>query len=88
VPNLSKKFEIIKQKTMLYEVWEFLPRSAMHDFTLFFRLDATLVRASDSRTHYTRRDIIDLFGTGESGNVSLNPFWQLSYNEMPGSLRQ
>jgi hypothetical protein len=27
---------------------------------------------------FTRRDTVDLFGTGESGNVSLNSFWQLT----------
>jgi hypothetical protein len=26
---------------------------------------------------FTRRDIVDLFCTGESGNVSLNSFWQV-----------
>jgi hypothetical protein len=41
-----------------------------------------------SRKRFTRRDIVDLFGTGESGNVSLNSFCKLSKNEMPGSVRQ
>jgi hypothetical protein len=30
-----------------------------------------------SRKRFTRRDTVDLFGTGESGNVSLNSFWQV-----------
>jgi hypothetical protein len=29
------------------------------------------------RKRFTRRDTVDLFGTGESGNVSLNSFWQV-----------
>jgi hypothetical protein len=40
-----------------------------------------------SWTWFTRWDIVSLFGTGELGNVSLNPFWQ-SKNEMPGSVWQ
>jgi hypothetical protein len=34
------------------------------------------------------RHIVSLFGTGESGNVSLNSFWQVSKNEMPGNVCQ
>jgi hypothetical protein len=30
-----------------------------------------------SRKRFTRRDIVNLFGTGESGNVSQNSFWQV-----------
>jgi hypothetical protein len=30
-----------------------------------------------SRKRFTRRDTVDLFGTGESGNASLNSFWQV-----------
>jgi hypothetical protein len=30
-----------------------------------------------SRKRFTRRDIVYLFGTGESANVSLNSFWQV-----------
>jgi hypothetical protein len=41
-----------------------------------------------SRKRFTRRDIVNLFGTGESGNVSINSFWQVSKNEVPSSDRQ
>jgi hypothetical protein len=29
-----------------------------------------------SRKRFTRRDTVDFFGTAESGNVSINSFWQ------------
>jgi hypothetical protein len=53
------------------------PRSAMHAFTLFLMFDATWWRVPVSRKRFTRRDIVGLFGTVESGNVSLNSFWQV-----------
>jgi hypothetical protein len=52
--------------------------------------DANRWRVSAVRKQFTRWYIVNLFGTGDSGNVSLNSFWQtkLSKNEMPGCFRQ
>jgi hypothetical protein len=50
-------------------------------------IDASRWRVPVSRKWFTRRDIVDLFGTGESRNVSLNSY-KLSKDEMPGSVRQ
>jgi hypothetical protein len=58
--------EIRKQKTML-KCWKCPPRSAMHAITIFLMFDATRWRVSVSRKRFTRRDIVDLFGTEESG---------------------
>jgi hypothetical protein len=41
-----------------------------------------------SRKRFSRWDTVDLFGTGESGNVSQNHSGNLSKNEMTGSVRQ
>jgi hypothetical protein len=40
------------------------------------------------RKLFTGRHIVDLFRTGESGNLSLNLFWKLSKNEVPRSVRK
>jgi hypothetical protein len=68
--------EIKKQSYI--KCWKSLLRSAMHAFTLFLLFDATRWRVPVSRKLFTGRDIIDWFGIGESGNVSLNSFWQVS----------
>jgi hypothetical protein len=60
----------------------------MHAFTLFLMFDVTRWRVPVSRKRFTRRDIVDLFGTGESENVSPNSSGKLSKNEMPGNVRQ
>jgi hypothetical protein len=41
-----------------------------------------------SRKWFTRRDSVDLFGTGEWGNVYLTYSSKLSENELPGSVGQ
>jgi hypothetical protein len=47
------------------------------------------VKSSRSvRKRFTRRDIVDLFGTGESGMYPWTHSGKLSKNEMPGSVRQ
>jgi hypothetical protein len=69
--------EIRKQKKSFIKCCECPPRSAIHAFTLFLVFDGTRWRVPVSRKRFTRRDTVDLFGTGESGNVSLNSFWQV-----------
>jgi hypothetical protein len=62
---------------------KFPPFSAMHAFTLLLMFDAKEQFLSCtipvSQKQFTRRDTVNLFGTGESGNVSLNVFWQVKY---------
>jgi hypothetical protein len=52
----------------------------MHAFTLFLVFDTTERFLSCtlpvSRKRFTRRDIVDLFGTGESGNVPVPHLWR------------
>jgi hypothetical protein len=86
---LSKnKLHWNQKKKRYIKCWKCPLRSAMHAFTLFLMLDANRWRVPVSRKRFTRRDIVDLFGTGESGNVSLTHSGKLSKNEMPGSVRQ
>jgi hypothetical protein len=68
------------QKTknnVIFVCWKCSPRSAIHAFTIFVVFGAIRWRVPVSRKRFTRRDTVDLFGTGESGNVSLNSFWQV-----------
>jgi hypothetical protein len=58
---------------------------SMHAFTRFLMFDVTQWRLPVSWKWFTRWDIVNLFGTGELGNVSLNP---LNKNEVPGSVWQ
>jgi hypothetical protein len=61
-----------KREIMLYSVlW--VPFA----FTFFLTFDATRWRAAVSRKWFSSRDIVDLFGTEESRNASLNSFWQV-----------
>jgi hypothetical protein len=69
--------EVRKQTNVILSVWKCPPRSAMNVFTLFLMFDATRWIVPVSRKRFTRRDTVDLSGTGESGNVSLNSFWQV-----------
>jgi hypothetical protein len=62
---------------MFLKCWKYPSLSVMYAFTLFLVFDATRWRVSVSQKRFTRRDIVDLFGTGESGNVFLNSFWQV-----------
>jgi hypothetical protein len=60
----------------------------MHAFPPFLMSDSTRSGVPVSRKRFIRRDIVDLFGAGQSGNVSLTHSGKLSKNEMPGSVRQ
>jgi hypothetical protein len=78
-----------KTKKQCYiKCWKCPSHFAMHAFTLFLMFDATWWSVLVSRKQYTRRYIVGLFGTGESGNVSQNSSGMLSKNEMLGSFRQ
>jgi hypothetical protein len=78
--------EIRKQKAML-QCCKCPPCSAIciHSFLMF---DATQWRVPVPWKRFTRHDNVDLFGTQESGNVSLTHSVKLRKNKMPGSVWQ
>ncbi|KDR14585.1 Msx2-interacting protein [Zootermopsis nevadensis] len=57
------------EESMSSPSWKCPPRSLVFDVT------ERVVPVS--RKRFTRRDIVDLFGAGEMGNVSLNSSWQV-----------
>jgi hypothetical protein len=66
-----------KKKTMLYYVLEMSTAFSDACIHSFPHVWCNPVKFLQWRKRFTRRDIVDLCGTGESGNVSLNSFWQV-----------
>jgi hypothetical protein len=65
-----------KEKSEESQCWKCPPRSAMHAFTFLSCLmqpsKSSCVMGTGCQTRYCR-----FFDIGESGNVSLNSFWQV-----------
>jgi hypothetical protein len=82
-------FENREQRTVYCEVFEVFISRSVSSLNAEGRpkrcLPCTL---PVSRKRFTGRDIVDLFGTGEPGNVSLTYCSSLHKSEMPGSFRQ
>jgi hypothetical protein len=72
--------EMRKQKNLLYEVLEMSNAFSDECFTLhsFPHICATQLRVSVSWKWFARRDVVNLFGTGEPEKVSLDSFWQVN----------
>jgi hypothetical protein len=62
---------------MLYEVLEMSTAFSDAFINSFPHVWCNSVKSFYSDGDGSPEDIVDLFGTGESGNVSLNSFWQV-----------
>jgi hypothetical protein len=84
--SICQRTNHIKIKNSVLLCWKSPPCSIMHAFTLF--LISEVKNSCSNRKSFTRRSTVYLFGTGESGNVTLNSLWPVKKKDMRGRDRK